>query len=216
MKKFIVMLAVPLAIVACSKHNNPIENVKQAAEDRDLQKTFQSDCDRGTLLSTLPSTLASGLQASTKSSRVLMSFKGANIERRTVYYTGINCDGNEAYSFDESGTFTLKDKKDKTNDGGRPIDIQYDRLDVKILSADGEKLANAEGFCNIHDWKSGKSREIKADAKSPSCNFAQIPRLDSNIYRVDAGTLYMGSFDKSAREPNQRPTSLSSMKFGSK
>lgn len=216
MKKLIIMLAVPLTIVACGKHNNPIENIKQATEDRDLQKTFQSDCSRGTFLSTLPSTFASGLQASTKSSRVLMTFKGANVERRTVYYTGLNCDGNEAYSFDELGTFTIGSKNNKTNDGGRPIDIQYDRLNVQILSADGEKLANGEGFCGIKDWQVGKTREVKANVKSATCNLAEIPRLDSNIYRVDAGTLYMGSFDKSQRQPNQRPTSLSPIKFASK
>lgn len=209
MKKIVLLLSLPLLLAACGKgkSNNPIKDIARAAEDKDLQGSFQSDCNLKPF-DALWSGLATNLGASVKSSRTEFKFEGANITRTTTFYTSADCAG-DAYALRETGTFELEtDKKKKTNDGGKQIDIKYEMLTANALSDAGREVANATALCGLKDWQTGKDRDVTPQSAQANCYWAKVPRQDYNVYRVDAGRLFLGNDSKAERTPEQRPASL--------
>ncbi len=207
MKKILLLAAMSLMAVACGKDDkNPISNAKEAIEDKDLQnKNFESECSIEPIDALLTG-LFSGGQASVKSSRVAYRFQGSNITRTTVLFANLNCDG-EAYRYSETGTFNIT-KNQRTNDGGYFIDINYKKLSVSVASDVGQVSANAIKLCGIENWAVGQEREVTAQAANPSCYGAVVPRVNNNVYRLDAGkVLYMGT--QSLENGAARPSSLS-------
>ena len=111
-------------MVACDKKNkrNPAAVVDEVRKDRDLQKTFQSECKPiGTLarigqapsappqlaLTTEPGTLnAEGI----KSTRVIYKFLGNRISHTTISYAQDNC-AQEVWRFEETGRFKNDENK---------------------------------------------------------------------------------------------------------
>jgi len=215
LKKFLLIAVASLMAVACDKdnNNNPIDNVREALEEKDLQnKTFQSECNLEPLDAILTGILTGG-QASVKSSRTQYRFVGANITRTTILYAQTDCVG-DAFTFNETGAFNVS-KNQKTNDGGYFIDINFNKLMLKMDSDVGVQSANAIKLCGASDWAVGQEREVTAQAKDMSCYGATVPRTDLNIYRVDEGNvLYLGTPSKDSNQA--RPTSLSKVKYTGK
>jgi hypothetical protein len=203
-----------LLVGACSKKNDPVANVRQAAADRDLQKTFSSDCQAtpGEAIATGIGTLFQGKNAGQK---VTYKFTGANVSKKTEVYSTTNCTGDANYTLTESGTFTVhKDANKKTNDGGYPIDLKFDKMQVNIVSDVGAKTANEKNLCGAKDWAPGKDRDVTKQAQDNACAQTKIPRTVANIYRVDNNVLTLGSDTSNKDVPDkQRPASLDKTKY---
>ena len=86
--------------------------------------------------------LKAGLSAALKSSQVVYRFDGANVTRTTQLYTSLNCTGDNAVRVEQHGDFNLH-KDQKTNDGGKAIDIDYHSILVTAVTDDGAKVSNA-------------------------------------------------------------------------
>src|SRR6218665_361948 len=98
-----------LGLAACAENNNPVDNVREAASDTNLQgKDFASACSVKPLDAVI-SGLMTGGQASVKSQRTVYSFAGANVHRTTQLYQSADCSGEVTATFDEAGSFEIID-----------------------------------------------------------------------------------------------------------
>jgi hypothetical protein len=148
-----------------------------------------------------------GEAAIIKGQRVAYLVSGANITRTTRYFVSADCAGDAALTLEEKGTITL-DKNQKTNDGGYNIDIDYNKLEVKISTKEGAEAASRVKFCGHEDWAVDQIRDVTAKAKEVNCYGAPVPRHISNIYRVDANILYFGPMVKANTTKEERPKIL--------
>jgi hypothetical protein len=203
-----------LMFMGCGKKNkNPVENVKQALADTDLQKDFQSECTTKVGAMALTGVATTG-KASVKTMRKEYRFSGANVTRRLVYFTGANCE-NEAFTFEENGDFKTN-KDQKTSDGAYHIDMHFDRVSAKATSQEGAMIANALGVCDKSDWSVGDKVNVTDQSPQLNCYGASEPRDVANIYRVDNGKLTMGDSNSEAIAPEARPKVLENTTFSQK
>lgn len=224
MKKLIpLLIAIPLALVACKDKadKNPVRNITQATKDRDLQGTWQTGC-QATPIDAIISGFMSDFQASVKSARVQYKYEGSNVNRVTLVYNAADCTGAESYIFNESGRFEINDK-DKSNDGGKFIDMKYEKVSLTIKDDNGAKVANERKLCGQQGWAVGKEVNVTGNAKDLNCYGVQVPRSNANIYRIDkpAGdqkwVLFLGANPAKDAQPNQRPATLNmGLKFEKK
>lgn len=185
-KKSLGLAAICLFVaVGCKDKNNPIKAVEESTKDKDLQNTFQTECQQKPIGSIVTGLLSGG-QTSVKSSRSLYQFVGNRVTRTTQMFTATDCSA-EAASFVETGTFEVT--KDKNPEGGRGITIKFDKLSVRIASDDGAKLANALTLCGHKDWNPGEVKEVTGTSQNLNCYSTQVPRREETSYRVDAGQL---------------------------
>lgn len=197
MNRLILAALITLTFTGCAKNTNldPIDNAKTASEDRDLQaKNFTTSCTPkafGTLVG----------------SQIVYRFEGANVVRTTRYYKTNDCSSDADITFVEHGDFALHTDQ-RTADGGKAIDIDYKSVIVTTVTQQGVTAANAINLCGASDWSQNSQREENQHAADINCLNAQIPRHDSNIYRVDANVLYFGNTSDKSTEPGQRPTQL--------
>ncbi len=208
MKKMIMFLILPLALVACKDkaNKNPIANVTEASKEKDLQKTWQTECQLRPIDAVVTG-LMSGGQAAVKSMRVQYKFQGANVNRVSALYASADC-AQEAYIFNESGEFKI-DKSKKTNDGGVHIDMSFKKVLLTIKDDNGAKSANAGKLCGRSDWAPGNEVDVTAAAKDLTCYNIQVPRKNLNVYRIDNNILYLGASPAAASaKPSDRPATL--------
>ena len=194
-----------LTVVACNRHSrkNPVAAASEALKDKDLQKTFQSKCEIKGLDAVVTGIMSAG-QASVKSSRVLWKFSGNQVTRTTVLFAQADC-AQESWVFQETGKFKIDDKA-RTNDNGRHLDLDMDRLTLIVRDENGAKAANGIKLCNKADWSANsKEQNVTSSSKDVSCYNAQVPRKQFTAYRIDNGVLYMGD---AADAPSARPASL--------
>lgn len=209
MKKIICLSVLALALSACQKNrnNDPIANSKEAAKDRDLQeKTFESECSFKPIDAIVSGLMTEG-KKSVKSQVVTYRFEGANVIRNTRLYATADCTGDAALTFEEAGTIEIGDDK-RTPDGGRNIEMDFKTLEAKVGSDQDAKAANEAKLCGVTDWAAGQPRDVQNHAKDVLCYNAEVPRHVSNIYRVDADTLFLGTLTKGAVAAEDRPKSL--------
>jgi hypothetical protein len=216
LKKLVIILAlVPTALTlnACKRGHskNPVAAVAEASKDKDLQKTFQSECSIEPTTALMTALMSLG-QASVKSSRVLYQFTGNNITRTTAFYNTMDCK-EDAYIFRERGVFKI-DEKQKTNDGGKHIDFDFRTLTLVVHTENGVKAANDTKLCGKSDWSANsKEQDVTKSSKDVSCYGQEVPRKMPNVYRVDAGNLYLGN---PGDKTGERPATLSNVKFTAK
>lgn len=209
MKKIICLSVLALALSACQNRNNdPVANAKEAAKDRDLQKTFMSECSFKPIDAIVSGLMTEG-KASVKSQVVSYSFEGANVIRTTELYTSTDCTGEAAVAFEEAGDIRIGDER--TEDGARTIEMNFKTLDAVVKSEKAAIAANEAKLCGVTDWSAGKSRDVQNHAKDVLCYNAEVPRQVSNIYRVDNNVLYLGTSSKDSVKPEDRPESLNKM-----
>lgn len=214
MKNLLYVFCAMAVLAGCAKDRDldPVANVSEASKDRDLQKTFNSPCTvaGAEVLQTL---------GTVKGEKTVFRFDGNNITRESRYYAAADCSGEPAFTMQENGTFRIETDRNKdTNDRGRNIDINWKTVKVAINTDDGVKAANSDvaPLCGLKDWKKGgEARDVTAQAKNPTCYNGKVPRQDWNIYRVDAGTLYLGRVSKSENAQKDRPAKLESTKYTS-
>lgn len=186
--------------------------MREAAKDPDLQgKNFVSSCQLKPLDAVLTGVLTGG-NASIKGAQTVYRFDGANVSRTTRLYTTSDCSGETAISFEEMGEMKL-DPDHRTNDQGKFIDIDYKKVKATAANQAGAEVANAVGLCSAKDWAPKQTRDVTAQAKDMSCYGAQLPRHNSNVYRVDANILYFGSQSKASNDASSRPSTVN---FGDK
>lgn len=206
MRKLTLVLAVAVvALAGCKDKNNPVKAAEETAKEKDLQHTFQSECQVKPLDTVLTGILTGG-KSTIKSSRTLYRFEGNRVTRTTQMFGSSDCSA-ESAGFIETGTFEIN-KDIKTSDGGKGIKLKFDKLTVKVASDDGAKIANGMSLCGISDWKPGDEREVTGSSENLTCYSAQVPRTDENIYRVDAGKLMLGSSSTDPKSSSERPDSL--------
>lgn len=204
MKKLILVGLICGLLAACGEDNDPINDVKEAAKDVDLQgKNFASECQLKPLETILTGILTGG-EAAIKSATVIYRFDGGQVARSTRLFISADCTGDTAISTVETGTIHI-DPDQKTQDLGKSIDIDFNGLTVTTVTEAGAQAANAIQLCSANDWGPNSERDQTARAKDANCYGAEVPRRVSNIYRVDAGVLYFGPKIESSSE---RPAAL--------
>jgi hypothetical protein len=229
LKKLLCLCAGVLLIAGCAKKNDPIANIKEAAKDKDLQGTFTSDCQTKPLDASVAALIAAyskvapatptsqnsananGTSATSqgipKTSKVSYSFTGARVKKTTTFYTDEKCQS-QAGLYEEDGTIDI-DKGHKTNDGGYNINMDFKNLKGNVTNPETANIANTLKVCGVTDWAGNqKLRDVTGHSKDLSCANTPLPRHVANIYRVDAGTLYLGTQTKSANLDKDRPASL--------
>lgn len=184
-----------LPLVGCSRDDNPdpLADIVQANEEKDLQnRNFTSDCGVENPL---------GLA----SARMIYRFEGANVIRTTNQYITPDCSGDAAIRFEERGDFDIR-KEETTPDGGKGIDIHYTSLWVTTLTPEGVTIANGLQLCSANDWSVNSTRDQTAHANEATCFRVEVPRMNRNLYRVDANVLYLGP--ASDKNNETRPSGL--------
>lgn len=198
-----------VAFVGCGKdkNNDPVQNVRVASEDRDIQnKNFSSACSQKPIEGILTGILTGG-EAPLRSQKVVYRFEGANVTRSTQIFTTPDCSGDIAISFEEIGEFTL-DTDSRTGEGAKFIDFDYKKLKMSIVSNPGVIAANAVGICGAHDWALSQQRDVTAQAADLRCYNIATPRHQSNIYFLEGNTLFFGTQSPAAVDPSKRPGQL--------
>jgi len=194
LKALLLIALIPGLMIACERGHkrNPVAAASEAAKDPDLQKkTWQAECSNE-LKRAIATGVASGFQAAVKSSRQQFKFSGNNMTLVTTYYIQQNC-AEEAWQFEESGTFKI-DKDKKSNDGGTNIDFDLRELTLRVISQSGSVAANGINLCDKKDWAANsKKMEVNKPSKNPTCYAAEVPRKIPNIYRIDGDSLVLGS-----------------------
>jgi hypothetical protein len=206
LKKLILFCLASVFVLACGdddSDNNPINNVREAVEDRDLQnRNFESACTLEPIDAVLTGVMTGG-SAAVKSARVQYLFKGSNITRTTLLYADANC-GDHALTFRERGSFDVNPDK-KSNDGGKHIDINYESLHLEVKTEAGKTVANDIKLCGADNWEVEKEREVTEFSADLTCYGMEVPRHVVNIYRVDDNTLYFGA---AVTDASDRPAKL--------
>jgi hypothetical protein len=207
LKKLLCLCASVLVVAACAKKSDPIANAKQVVSDPALQeKTFVSDCSAKPT-DAIVTGILSGFKSAIQGQRLAYRFSGNRVTRTTRLFNSTDCSGDAALTFEEKGTIDIN-KKQKTNDGGYNINLDFDDLKIAMATDAGATAANAVKLCGSADWAAKQTRDVTPQAKDVNCYGAQVPRHLANIYRVDAGTLYLGTTTTVANKDSQRPTSL--------
>lgn len=212
MKRLILIALATVFVAACSDDDNNddvVDNVQEAAKDRDLQdKNFITPCTTVVLDAVLTGILTGG-DAAIKAQRVQYRFEGNDVTRTTFLFSEADCTSDVAIQLREVGDFTLN-TDNKSADGGKFIDVDFHDLNAQVISQAGVEVANAIGFCGASDWAAGAAeRNVTPKAADLNCYSAQVPRHNSNIYRLDEGkVLYFGPQTKSNNDGTTRPTSL--------
>lgn len=191
MKNVAIILAlIPgLMITACHRGNkkNPIAAASEASKDKDLQRTWQSECSAD-LKDQVLTNLLTGFKDSVKSYRVQYEFKGNAVTRSTIMYTQAGC-AEDAWIFEESGNFKLGDGKQVTNDGGKKIDLDMRDLTLSVRNAGAANAANAIKLCGKANWaadnKPSNKEKVNQASKGVNCYGAAVPRKVSNVYRIE-------------------------------
>lgn len=215
-KKTLIVLPLLALLAGCGddKNNNPLENIAEAAKDKDLQGSFESECSLKPL-GALVDGLLTGFEAAARSARVQYRFEGANVTRTTVLFTTADC-GAEALRFEERGEFDLNPDAQKTAENAMPIDMKFRTLVVTAVSADGAEIANGRALCGAADWAAGQERDVTAQAADTACYGADVPRNDNNIYRIDGGNqLLLGQSSTEETGAGERPTTLENVTYTS-
>lgn len=209
MKKATVLLLCSLAFLSACKDRkkNPIEHVREAAKERDLQnRTFASSCSVKPI-EALITALASGGHSSIKSSRTSYKVIGSIVTHTTNFYDNGDCNGEPAIVFTEVGDINI-DKDKKTNDGGYHIDIQFSSVRAVAQTSEGVTAANAVELCGKTDWAKNKDYDVSNRSAEATCYSTRVPRKVYTIYRVDADTLYWGPNMNAGAPIAERPSSL--------
>ncbi len=209
MKKIVFAGIVALLLAACAKSTDPVNNVAQAANDKDIQsKNFVSDCKAKAFDGGLTGIISIG--SPIQSALVGYRIDGARISRTSRLFTTNDCSGDTAISFEETGTVSIQPDK-RTSDLGKFIDVDYTKLEVATPIAAGVTAANALHLCGATNWDVSASRDVTDRAKDPLCYGVVVPRHLATIYRFDAGNLYWGATDNTganASDNNHRPSTI--------
>jgi hypothetical protein len=183
--------------------SNPLTSAKVAAKERDLQGgMFESACD-STPIDAVLSGLLSG--RAVKSARVQYRFVGSGVTRSTVLFQRGDCTGDPAYTFNESGNVTSINPDEKTSDGGKTIDLEFDHLSLAMGDAEGVKIANDLKLCDVVDWAPNQNRDVTAASAKVNCFRSRRPVKEYNVYRIDGGALMLG---QPGADGASRPTHL--------
>ncbi len=209
-KTLILTCTLPLVFAACSKDNdtnsNPIDNLKQAAKETELQgKTFQGECSLRPL-DAIATGIATAGETAIKSAREQFLFEGANLSHSTLVYTSTDCSGPEALVYQENGSFEIHDDQ-KTADDAKAMDIKYETLTVKTVSNDGVTVANAVKLCGVEEWSTNMEQNVTAKSEDTNCYRVKVPNQDANVYKLENGNLFFGIKARFERS-TVRPTSL--------
>jgi hypothetical protein len=193
-------------VVGCHNNggdDNPISNARVVAKERDLQGgMFESSCD-----STPVDAVLSGLLSghAVKSARVQYRFVGSNVTRSTVLFARGDCTGPMAYTFNETGKVAAINPDEKTADGGKTIDLEFNNLSVAISDEEGAKIANSMKLCDVVDWAVNQDRDVTGAANKMNCFRSALPTKEYTIYRIDGNALFLGS---PSNNPGSRPSTL--------
>lgn len=212
MKRILLIALASVLFTACSEDDNNgdiLNNIEEAAKDRDLQdKNFITPCTTTVLEAVLTGILTGG-DAAIKAQRVQYRFEGDNVTRTTFLFSESDCTSDVAIQFREVGDFKL-DTDNKSADGGKFIDVDFKQLSAQVISQAGLEVANSIGFCGASDWVAGAAeRDVVANSADLTCYSAPVPRHNANIYRLDEGkVLYFGPQTTSNNDGTTRPTSL--------
>lgn len=194
-------LGVLMSIVACedSSNKNPIENAREAAQDKDLQsKTYRGECNVE-VVDAIATFLATGGKVAVKSSREQYQFVGANVTHTTSMYEAANCEGQEVLVFKETGSFDAHPKQ-RAEDQSKMIDLKYDKLTLAAGNAEGAKAASELKMCGREDWAGGKEQDVTAQAGEANCYGKKLPTSEANVYRIDNNVLFFGKHEQSLAE----------------
>jgi len=185
-------------------------SLKSAANDQQKNDQQKNDQQKSNSANDTSKT-AAGIPTH---STVSYNFTGARVKKTTTLYTAEGCDkSKQAAIYEEDGTIDI-DKGKKTNDGGYNINMDFKTLKANVTSAETANIANGAHVCGVTDWAGGqKLRDVTANSKDITCANTPEPRHVANIYRVDAGTLTLGTQTKGAVLDKDRPTSLENTKF---
>lgn len=209
MKKATMLLLCSLAFLSACKDRkrNPIEHVREAAKERDLQnRTFVSSCSVKPI-EALVTAFASGGQSAIKASQTSYRIIGSVITHTTNFYDNGDCSGEAAIVFTEIGDIDInKDKK--TNDGGYNMDINFSSVRAVAQTTSGVTAANSVNLCGRSEWGKNKDYDVTAHASDATCYNGRVPRKVYTVYRVDADTLYWGPNMNAGAPISERPSSL--------
>lgn len=192
-KSSAMVLGVLMGIAACddSSNKNPIENVREATQDKDLQsKVYRGECNIE-VVDAIASFLATGGKVAIKSSRDQYQFVGANVTHTTSLYESANCEGQEVLVFKETGSFNTHPDQ-RAEDQSKMIDIKYDKLTLAAGNAEGEKAATELKMCGFEDWAGGKEQDVTGQASKANCYGKTLPVSEFNVYRIDNNNLFFG------------------------
>lgn len=225
MKKLLCLCASLMLVAACSKKNDPIQNARVAAKDKDLQAKSFVACDN-TPLKEFGSLLDKGIEvvkgkldpnaadpnaakaALTASHKTTYKFEGANVHRITETYGQANCKGDPNYTITEGGTFDLNHNPDaKSNDNGYPIDFKIDKLTVKINTDPGAANANNNELCGAKDWAKNKEKEVTTQTEK-CIGGLKLPLDLAARYRVDGKNLQLAGAGWTSTTDKDRPKTL--------
>jgi hypothetical protein len=195
-----------MTMTACKKGHskNPLKAGQEAAKDKDLQGSWQTECDDkkmdgipgGGVVQTLGE-----LTGYAKSSRMIYTFAGNNVTRTTAYYVQNNC-SQEALSFVERGEIKIDEDK-RTNDQGKQLDLDFRTLTVTVNDQSVVAPLNNITFCGNADWAADKKeRDVTRAAKDAKCYNSEVPRKIPTVYRIDAGNLYFGNIQAAGQRPS--------------
>lgn len=209
LKSSVLACSLLILFAACApkSNDNPVENVRVAGQDPDLQgKIFRGKCSLKPLES-IATGIATGGGAAIKSAREQFQVVGANVTRATLMYTTVDCSGPESIIFKETGEVSI-DGDRKTSDEGKYIDVHMRALTVSIGSDVGAMIAHEIKLCGTEEWANSTVSEVTAQSAEATCYRKTVPSEDSNIYRLlNPNTLVFGK--KSFLERNAtRPDSL--------
>lgn len=211
MKKMIILSLASTAVLvlgACDGKNDPIKSIREASADTNLQlKDFSSPCSVKPLGAILSGLLTGG-DASIKSSRTEYRFTGSNVTRKSILYESVNCSGETAGTFTESGSFEIIQGANKTADNATQIDMKFTKLDVKVESDAGAEVARAIRLCGIDSWAKNQEAEVTLKASEATCYGTQVPRDVANVYIVQGNQLFLGAESNDSVSPSSRPTSV--------
>ena len=207
-KTLMAICLVPAFVAACSSksNDNVPQNVEAATTEPGLQnKVFRGECSLNPIQA-IVSGIATAGDNSVKSSITMYEFNGANVTHSTHVFQSADCSGTEALVYKEAGSFKILDDQ-RTKDGDKAIDLDYDKLTLQTLDAVGAQIANQLKLCGAQDWAAGQEeREVSSMSKELNCYAVELPRRVMDVYRTDGGTLYFGS--RSSRIFKDRPTSV--------
>lgn len=208
MTKILLTAAMALVLGACGRNNDPGSNVRESFEDPALQnKDFQGKC-LTTPIDEIITGLFTGGETSVKSMRTQYRFEGATVMRKTLVYTSLDCSGDIAARFVESGEFDIKPDAKTPTESAVHIDMNFRKVMASVHTAEGQTIANALTLCGGNQWVLGQEVEVTTRAGDLTCYSAQVPRQVANIYLLEGNVLYIGSASKDEVDASGRPSFL--------
>jgi hypothetical protein len=188
MKYKLIAVVGILTLTSCGGGKKSIKKAQQAttnaAREFQMMSTWESDCFGGSSIGS--------------SKKEFYKFSGDDFIKSTEYFAKDDC--KEALSrLNYHGQFKVGDRNED-NEKVRNLTLEYKKVEMIPLSAEGVDLLQSSTFCSVQAWKLREAVDLTVHSGDTWCPLYHVPQKRYDIIQVKSvegnKRLFLGKTDQ--------------------